>query len=46
MMFALCPSVTLRRPFRRAWSNANLTIRRVPVTEIGLIVTPASSRSS
>src|SRR6266511_990731 len=29
MMFALCPTVTLLRPFRRAWSNANRTIRRV-----------------
>ncbi len=40
MMFALCTAVTLRRPFRRAWSNANSAIRRVPSIESGLIEMP------
>ncbi len=35
MMFALWPSVTLRRPLARANSSANRTIRLAPVTEIG-----------
>ena len=30
MMFALCAAVTLRRPFSRAYSNAERTIRVVP----------------
>ena len=43
MMFALCPTVTSRRPCLRAKSNANRTIRRVPDTLIGFTVTPASA---
>src|SRR5678815_1012876 len=46
MMFALCPSVTLRRPCAPTNSSANRTIRRAPVTEIGFTVNPESSRSS
>ena len=46
MMLALWPTVMARRPFRRAKSKANRTIRRVPETLIGLTVTPASSRMS
>ena len=46
MMFALWPSVTFRRPCARTYSSANRTIRRAPVTEIGLTVNPESSRSS
>jgi hypothetical protein len=30
MMFALCAAVTLRRPFARAYSKADLTMRVVP----------------
>src|SRR6266516_3643237 len=33
MMFALWTAVTFRRPFARAYANANSTIRRVPVLE-------------
>ena len=36
----------MRRPFARAYSNANRTIRRVPATEMGFSVMPASSRTS
>ena len=43
MMFALCTEVTFLRPFARAYSKANLTTRRVPASEIGLIEMPASS---
>ena len=46
MMFALWPRVTFRRPCARTYSSANRTIRRAPVTEIGLTVNPESSRSS
>ena len=46
MMFALCPTVMRLRCSRRAKSNANRTMRRVPVTEIGFTVTPASGASS
>ena len=46
MMFALCAAVTLRRPFARAYSNAERTILCVPKIEIGLIEMPASSRIS
>jgi hypothetical protein len=43
MMFALWPTVIFERWWRMAKSNANRTIRLVPVTEIGFTVTPASS---
>jgi len=46
MMPALCPSVIRARPFAFAYSKANRTIRRVPATEIGFTVTPASGRIS
>src|SRR5579884_2228280 len=46
MMFALCTAVIWRRPLRLAQSNANSKIRRVPVTEIGLIEMPASRQRS
>ena len=44
MMFALWTAVTFRRPFCRAYSNAQRTIRSLPEMLIGLIETPVSSR--
>ena len=41
---ALWTAVTFLRPFSRAYSKANLTIRSVPVTQIGLIEMPESGR--
>ena len=38
--------MTFLRPFARAYSNANRTMRCVPLTLIGLTVMPASSRTS
>ena len=43
-MFALWTDVTFLRPCLRAYSKAYLTIRRVPVIEIGLIEIPESGR--
>ncbi len=43
-MFALWTAVTFLRLCLRAYSKAYLTIRRVPVTEIGLIEMPESGR--
>ena len=37
MMLALCTAVTLRRPLARAYSKANLTMRRLAATEMDLI---------
>ena len=41
-MFALWTAVTFLRPCLRAYSKADLTIRSVPVIEIGLIEIPES----
>ena len=43
-MFALWTAVTFLRPCLRAYSKAYLTIRVVPVIEIGLIEIPESGR--
>ena len=37
MMFALATAVTFLRPFSTAYSKAYCTMRRAPVTEIGLM---------
>ena len=42
---ALCTRVILLRPCARAYSNANRTMRCVPLTLMGLTVMPASSRT-
>jgi hypothetical protein len=44
MMFALCTAVTFLRPYRCAYWNAYDTMRFVPVTLMGLIEMPLSSR--
>ncbi len=44
MTFALWTAVTFFRPFATAYSNANFTMRRVPITEMYLIEIAASSR--
>ena len=46
MMPALCPRVIRERRFAFAYSKANRTILRVPATEIGFTVTPASGSIS
>src|SRR5262249_7779786 len=43
-MLALWTEVTFLRPCFRAYSKAYWTMRRVPVTEIGLIEIPESGR--
>jgi hypothetical protein len=45
MMLALCPAVTLRRPFALAYSNANRAILRLAVSLIALIDRPESCRT-
>ena len=44
MMLALCTAVTFLRPCLSAYSKAYSTMRRVPVTEMGLMEMPESGR--
>ena len=42
MMLALCTAVTLRRPWRRAYSKAKRTMRSLPLRVMILMLSAAS----